>query len=459
MVKILSKVKNIHLVGIGGVGMSGLALLLKDKGFSVTGSDSHQGYQVEMLRADGIEVFIGHKKEQLSKDIQILGYSSAIAEDNPEIKEAKLRGIHILKRGELLAELCRDAKTIAVAGSHGKTTTTALLGYLLTSLGYKPTVFLGGLPLNYSRTAWWGSQHCLIEADESDGSFLYYDPWVSIITNIDNEHLDYYANSEEINQSFLKFALKTKDKVFGWGDDRQLAKIIDRVGGIKFGWGDSNQVQGRDFKFEGNCSCFDLFINRDFISSIKLPLVGEHNCRNALAVFAYLWYVKQDLKEAARVLEGFRGTKRRFQIKDQVEGITFIDDYAHHPTEIKALIKAASLLKPKRLLVIFQPHRYSRVKSLFNEFAGCFSGVDKLIVTDIYSAHEKAIEGVGAESLSQAISKGSKLKSRYIASNELIESVAGELQEGDLVLTLGAGDINSLIDKVIYEFKKNRARE
>lgn len=459
MAKILSKVKNIHLVGIGGVGMSGLALLLKDRGFSVTGSDSHQGYQVEMLRSEGIEVFIGHKKEQLSKAVQMLAYSSAIAEDNPEIGEAKERGIEILKRGQLLAELCRESKTIAVAGSHGKTTTTALLGYLLTSLGYEPTVFLGGLPLNYSRTAWWGSQHFLIEADESDGSFLYYDPWVSIITNIDNEHLDHYSNLQEINQSFLDFALKTKDKVFGWGDDQQLAKIINQVGGISFGWGDSNQVQGRNFKFETNRSCFDLFINQNFVSSIKLPLVGEHNCRNALAALAYLWYKDEDLKKAAGALEGFRGTKRRFQIKDQAEGgVTFIDDYAHHPTEIKAVIKAANLLNPRRLLVVFQPHRYSRVKLLFDEFAGCFSGVDRLIVTDIYSAHEAAIEGVDSESLTQAINKDSKLNARYIARNQLID-IARELQEGDLVLSLGAGDINSLIDKVIYEFKKNRARE
>ncbi len=457
MGEVLSKVKSIHLVGIGGVGMSGLALLLKDKGFVVSGSDCQEGYQIKKLRDEGISVFIGHHKDQVPVGVQMLGYSSAVHEDNPEIQEAKRRGIQIIKRGELLAELCRGSKTVAIAGSHGKTTTTALIGYLFTSLEFKPTVFLGGSPLNYTRDAWWGEQYCVIETDESDGTFLCYDPWISVITNIDCEHLDYYGTLEQINRSFLIFAQKTKGKAFGWGDQDSVAKIIDEVGGIKFGWGSFNQVQGRNFRFDHKYSCFDLFIKGDFITPVRIPLLGEHNCRNCLAALAVCWYLGEDLKRAAKIIEGFRGTKRRFQVKAEVAGVTFVDDYAHHPTEIKAVIKAARLLNPKRIFVILQPHRYSRVNLLFSEFFNCFADADKVVVTDIYSAHEPRIEGINAESLTLAVKKHSTLDVEYVAVEKLSQTIPEKLKEGDLVLALGAGDIYSRMDKVIYEFKKNRA--
>ncbi|MCF7908745.1 MAG: UDP-N-acetylmuramate--L-alanine ligase [Candidatus Omnitrophica bacterium] len=456
MDKILSKVKNIHLVGIGGVGMSGLALLLKAKGYSVSGSDLSSGYMIKVLREHGITVFLGHRKEQVSKDVQLLGYSSAVNESNPEIQEAMRRRIPILKRGKLLAELCRDKKTIAVAGSHGKTTTTAILGFLLTSLGYEPTVFLGGSSLNYSQGAWWGSEHCLIETDESDGSFLYYNPLVSIITNIDYEHIEYYRTAEALSDSFLDFAVNTKDKVFGWGDQESVSTIIDKTKGIKFGWGDSNHLQGRNFNFDGKHSCFDLFAGGSRIASVKLPLIGEYNCRNALAALAYLWYLDEDLKKASKILEDFRGTRRRFQLSAKVAGVTFIDDYAHHPTEIKAVIKAACLLKPRRLFVVLQPHRYSRVKALFKEFLTCFSDVDKLVVTDIYSASESPLEGITAQELTNQIGKHLPVELSYVPKAELAECIPEGLQDGDLVLSLGAGDINKLMLGVIDEFKKSR---
>lgn len=456
MDKILSKVKKIHLVGIGGIGMSGLALLLKEKGYVVSGSDSHDGYQIKMLKEQGIVVFIGHRKEQLSKDVQLLGYSSAVSESNPEIQKAIKHRIPILKRGRLLAELCQDYNTIAVAGSHGKTTTTAILSYLLTSLGRRPTVFLGGLPLNYSRRAWWGSEYCLIETDESDGSFLYYNPTVSIITNIDYEHIEYYKTPEALENSFLDFAVNTKDKVFGWGDQEKVSAIIDKTKGIKFGWGDSNHLQGRNLNFDGKYSCFDLFIKGKLVTSVRLPLVGEYNCRNSLAALAYLWYLDEDLEKASKILEGFRGTKRRFQLNTKVAGVTFIDDYAHHPTEIKAVIKAARLLKPKRLFVILQPHRYSRVKSLFNEFLTCFSDADKVVVTDIYGACEKNQQGVTAQELTRQISKHSSVELDYVRKSDLSQRISEELTAGDLVLALGAGDINKLMIGVIDEFKKSK---
>lgn len=457
MEEILSRVKNIYLVGIGGVGMSGLALLLKERGFNISGSDSQESVYTKILKEKGIKVSIGHKREHITSDIHILAYSSAVKDDNVEILEAKKKTIPILKRGELLAELSRNKKTIAIAGSHGKTTTTSLLSYLLTSLGYKPAVFLGGLPLNYSLGAWWGEDYFVIETDESDGSFLYYNPWTSIITNIDYEHLDYHKTIEKLRLSFLKFASQTKDKVFGWGDQPFVSEIINKVGGISFGWGEENLVRAVNLKFKENFSYFDLLLEGKFITSVKTPLLGEHNCLNTLAAFAFFSYLGEDLEKVTQLLENFKGTKRRFQIKEKVCGVTFIDDYAHHPTEIKAVLDAAYLLKPKRIFVIFQPHRFSRVKLLFGEFLKCFSQAHKIVVTDIYSAHEKDIEGISSLKLSQEMNKINPKKAEYIPAEQLSERIPSYLKEGDLVLALGAGNINILMEKVIDEFKKNRA--
>jgi len=453
---LLSKVKNIHLIGIGGVGMSGLALLLKDRGFKVKGSDQKESANVKMLRAQGIEVFIGHRKEQIGVDTDILGYSSAIGEENLEILQARKRGINIFKRAELLAELCKGKKTIAISGSHGKTTTTSLLGYLLTSLEYKPAVFVGGLPLNYSQGAWWGDDYFVIEADESDGSFLHYAPWVSIITNIDKEHLDYYGDLKKLKESFLKFATKTKGKVFGCGDQPYILKILKEVSGVSFGLNDDNVVQGRDFNFDGEFNCFDLFIKGKKHISVKSPLLGKHNCLNVLAAFSFFHYLGEDLNKVADKLVSFKGTKRRFQVRDRVSGITFVDDYAHHPTEIKEVLSAARLIKPKRVFVVFQPHRFSRINLLQDDFYKCFNEADEVVVTDIYSAFEDKIEGISSESLIEGINQNFSGKVRYVSSDALFKEIPSLIKEGDLVIALGAGNINTLMDKVVDEFKKNR---
>ena len=445
---LLSKVKNVYLVGIGGIGMSGLALLLKDRGFKVRGSDENNSANVKMLRSEGIEVFIGHSKEQISDDTDILGYSSAIGEENPEIVQAKKRGVNIFKRAKLLAELCQGRKTIAISGSHGKTTTTALLGYLLTVLGYKPAVFVGGLPLNYSRGAWWGDNYFVIEADESDGSFLEFNPWVSIITNIDSEHLDYYGNIESLQKSFLEFAKNTRDKVIGWGDQPYLANLISEVGGISFGWEEGNLLRGVNFKFDSGFSCFDLYIKEKFILSAKIPLIGKHNCLNVLAVFAFFHYLDADLEKVNQALLGFKGTRRRLESKGKIKGITFIDDYAHHPSEIKAVLSAVGLLEYKRLVVVFQPHRFSRVNSLRKEFLNCFSAADYLIISDIYAASEENTSGIDVKELAEQISKHILGKVEYIPKNNLVATVPSRLKDGDLALGVGAGDINSIMEEI-----------
>ncbi len=454
MEKILSGLNRIHLIGIGGVGMSGLAFLLKDKGFEVSGSDKQDSQNIQMLKSNDIKVFIGHNRKQVASNTQIVGYSSAIKKDNPEMIEAQKRGIRILQRGKLLAEICRNKKTIAVAGSHGKTTTTSLLGYLLTSLGYKPTVFLGGVPLNYTQGAWWGDEYFVMETDESDGSFLHYDPWVSLITNVDSEHLDYFKKFDNLKKGFLEFSRKTKEKIIACGDDPFLDKIVGRYNGISFGWKENNLVQGKNFSFQKGYSCFDLCVNGKFIMNIKTPLIGEHNCLNTLAALSFFYFLGEDFKKVNFALKNFKGTKRRFQIKAKVKGVTFIDDYAHHPTEIKAVLKAARLLAPRRLLVVFQPHRFSRMSLLYKEFLGCFSDADRVFITEVYSASEENKFGIKmSEFCNTAVKKGGKFQ--YVACRQLCKIVPFCFRKGDIVLILGAGDINLLMDKVVQLFKNN----
>lgn len=458
MDKVLSNIKNIHLIGIGGIGMSGLAILLKDKGYNVKGSDIGESDITKMLKNEGIEVSVGHKKENITDDTHLVCYSSAIKDDNSEMVEAKKRGINILQRGKLLGLISWDKKTIAVSGSHGKTTTTSLIGYVLTSLGFGPTVFVGGLPLNYTRNAWWGEEYFVIEADESDGSFLYYNPWVSVITNIDYEHLDYYKNIDNLKTSFLQFAYQVKGTVIGCGDDPLVRDILRKVNGISYGFGKDNVIRADNFYFDGEFSCFDFLSEQKFISQIKIPLLGKHNALNAIAVLAFLKYMGQDLTKAIEMFKYFKGTKRRFQIKKKIGGITFVDDYAHHPTEIEAVLKAARYLNPKRVFVIFQPHRPSRVEYLYKQFAQSFSYADELVVTDIYSAQEKQILGVNAKTLAEEIGRIFKGKITHIPKERLVAEVPNYIKEGDLVLGLGAGDINTIMEQIVNEFESSRVK-
>nr|MBP7088823.1 UDP-N-acetylmuramate--L-alanine ligase [Candidatus Omnitrophota bacterium] len=403
-------------------------------------------------------VFIGHNRKNLPLDTDLVGYSSAIKEDNPEIIEAKKRGLAILNKGKLLAKLCEDNKMIAVSGSHGKTTTTSLIGYVLTSLGYKPTVFLGGISLNYLQGAWWGKDYFVIETDESDGSFLDYKPYFSLITNIDREHLDNYRTMKSLEGSFLKFARQTKEKVFGWGDQDRVRKIISQVKGLSFGMGKHNSFRALNFRYDKNHSIFDLYIKDKFVMTVTIPLLGQHNCLNTLGALAFFDYIGEDLQKINKILINFKGTKRRFQIKAEIDGVTFVDDYAHHPTEIKSVLNAARLKEAKRIIVIFQPHRFSRVKILAKEFSKCFQEADFLIVTDIYSAHEKEIRGINTKELVKQIGNNFSGQLHYIEANRLSKEVPSYCQPGDLVLALGAGNINILMEEVVNEFKKNRCQ-
>jgi len=452
MEEILSAVKRIHLIGIGGIGMSGLALLLCEKGYCVTGSDIAESPLIEHLKTKGVTVFRGHTQSNI-EDTDLVCYSSAINQDNPELRAACKAHVPILPRAKLLSFISRGKNTIAISGSHGKTTTSALLGYMLHSLGHNPTVFIGGIPVNYDTHAWWGSDYCVIEADESDGSFLYYDPEVSIITNIDKEHLDFYKDVNTLHEAFGEFARRAKKLVITCGDDEDVMRLLGDVHTLTYGVASHNKVRAENLHFDGKFMNFDLVIDK-MRQHVKSPLLGEHNVLNVLAVLSFIFYQQVDLEEAIRVLRNFRGIKRRFEVKAIVEGVTFMDDYAHHPAEIRAVLRALKGLGHERIVAVFQPHRFSRVQALADEFSRCFYDADYLVVTDIYAAGEEPIPGIGADSLYHEIKKEFKGIIEYVPTKKLAQRVAEVTQRGDLVVGLGAGTINKTIDDAARRFKR-----
>jgi UDP-N-acetylmuramate--alanine ligase len=457
MKEILSKIKRVHLVGIGGVGMSGLAVLLKDKGYVVTGSDIKDSFYLRKLKDLGIEIYIGHRRENIN-NAELVCFSSAIKEDNIEILEAKRWGLPLVRRAQLLGAISSDKQIVAVSGSHGKTTISSLLAYTLSSLGYKPAAFIGAQPLNYESLAWWGPRFFVIEADESDASFLYYSPWISIITNIDKEHLDFYQDMEALKEAFLKFALLSQELTIGCGDDPNVVYILGKVPSLSYGFSQHNLVRAENIYFQNGLTYFDLIVEQTRFKKVTLPLLGEHNVLNSLAVVSLFSYLKEDINRVIACLEHFKGTKRRFQIKEKVGNITFVDDYAHHPTEIKMTLKAARYLQPKRLVVIFQPHRFSRTKLLWKEFGACFSLCDCLILTDIYSAGESRPVGFKESILWEELKANFEGDLFYFSKDTLSREVPSLLEEGDLVLGLGAGDINLLLDEVIIHLRQSRIK-
>ncbi len=446
----LNTIKRIHLVGIGGVGMTALALLLRDRGFTVSGSDIKESRNTKMLKEKSFLVHIGHRKENIH-DAQLLCYSSAIKEDNVEILEATNKGIKVVKRAELLSWISWDDKNIVISGSHGKTTTSALAAFVLTSLGYNPNVFIGGVALDFGKSAWSGDGLFVIEADESDGSFLCYNSWVSVVTNIDYEHLDYYKDFGSLLDSFHKFILKAKSLAIGWGDDSNVVSLMRGIPSCLCGLGKHNDVRGENIRLFRNLTVFDFYFKDRKFSNIELSLVGEHNVLNALAVIALCGHLGIDIDKVIPLLKRFKGTYRRFQIKANVGGVSFVDDYAHHPREIEVTLKAAKQFFKRRLVVVFQPHRYSRVKLLYKKFAQCFYFCDYLIVTDIYAAGEPLEGNISGELLAAEI-KNSFKNTVYIPKEELPKKVSFLLQEGDVVIGLGAGDINIVMDSIVKEF-------
>ncbi|CAG37626.1 UDP-N-acetylmuramate--L-alanine ligase [Desulfotalea psychrophila] len=439
---------HIHFVGIGGIGMSGIAELLLHLGYSVSGSDLRSSATTKRLQDLGATIYEGHQAASCA-GASVVVTSSAVAEDNPEVVQAREDKIPVIPRAEMLAELMR-LKTfgIAVAGSHGKTSTTSLIGCLLSQTGFDPTIVVGGKVDSFGGNAKLGEGDFLVaEADESDGSFLKLSPVLEVVTNIDLEHLDYYTDIEHIKETFLSFI----DKIPFYGaaivclDDENVAAILPQVQKrlITYGLTPQADVSADNLRFAAGRSTFRVRAAGEVLGEISVFPSGTHNVYNALAAVAIGLELEIPFGKIATALASFGGVQRRMQHKGEGKGITVIDDYAHHPTEIRASLKAIKETWPeKRLVVLFQPHRYSRTQALFEEFKTCFHQADCLIMTDIYEASESPIEGVSTEILLEAIKAHGQRYTRHIPEiASLATEVMPNLREGDLVVTLGAGNI------------------
>ena len=444
------RIRNAHFVGIGGVGMCGIAELLQRQGYRVSGSDLRDGSNVTHLRGLGVEIHIGHAATNVG-DAQVVVYSSAIRPDNPEIRCALERSIPVIERAEMLAEIMRLQDGIAVAGSHGKTTTTSLIAHVLDAAGLDPTAVIGGRVMDGGASgARLGQGDLLVaEADESDGSFLRLSPVVAVVTHIDPEHLDHYGSFEALERAFVDFA----NRVPFWGlcvlcvDHPGVRNILPRVyrRRLTYGFSSRADLTAVDVEVEHFAMHFRVLDRGRELGSIDLPLPGRHNVANALAALAVALELDVPFERAAAALASFRGVERRFERKGRADGVEVIDDYAHHPTELRATLRAARELHSGRIVAVFQPHRYTRTRDCLDDFASAFDDSDLLIVSSIYAAGDPPIAGVSGEGLAEAVRAHGHPDVRFVAElDRIAEELPGELRDGDLLLTLGAGDVCEL---------------
>jgi len=443
----------LHFTGIGGIGMSGLAEVCLAAGCRVSGSDLKLSAITERLSRLGARIAEGHAVENLG-DAQTLVVTSAAAEDNPEVAEARRRGLPILRRGELLAELMRHKSGVAVGGSHGKTSTTGMLACAALEAGLDPTVIVGGrMPeLDGSNARYGLGPHLIAESDESDGSFLELAPVWSVITNVDREHLDHWHDLDGVKRAFVTFANRTAfyGAVVACADNPMVEEILPSVRRRVLRYGRSPSAALRIASESSGAEGSDFVLLRDGreAGEFHLAVLGRHNVLNATAALGVAMEMGIGMEAARAGLAKFRGVARRMETKGHAAGITVVDDYGHHPTEIRATLAALRLLKPSRLLVLFQPHRYTRTQALGDEFAGCFRDADIVWVTDIYAASEAPIPGVTGASLA------SRAGARFAGPlDEGIRQVAAEARPGDLVLTLGAGSVTGAGPRILDEVK------
>ncbi len=443
----------VHFIGIGGIGMSGIAEVLHNLGHRVQGSDQSDGANVQRLRAKGIEVLVGHKADNLC-DAEVVVVSTAIRKDNPELVAAREKLLPIVRRAEMLAELMRFRNAIAIGGTHGKTTTTSMVAALLDAGGLDPTVINGGIINAYGTNARMGEgEWMVVEADESDGTFLKLPAEVAIVTNIDPEHLDHYGNFDAVRAAFRQFVENVP--FYGFGvmclDHPEVQALVGRIEDrkvITYGENPQADVRYSNVRLEGTHSIFDVEIRRRRtgrvfnFKDLRLPMPGRHNVANACAAIAVA--NRLDIPEEAirKGLSSFGGVKRRFTLTGTWNGVQVFDDYGHHPVEIKAVLKAAREACQGRIIAVHQPHRYSRLSSLFEDFANGFNDADTLLLAPVYAAGEDPIEGATAEALVERIRAGGHRDARYLpSSDQLAPIVAGIAQPGDFVILLGAGNI------------------
>jgi UDP-N-acetylmuramate--alanine ligase len=458
------RVRHVHFIGVGGIGMSGLAEILRTLEFDVSGSDMREGENTRRLQRIGVRVDIGHREENV-EGADVVVYTSAVDGQNPEVQRAKVLGIPVIPRAEMLSELMRVKYGIAIAGSHGKTTTTSLVATVLRAAGLDPTVVVGGRMAALGSNARLGAGDLLVaEADESDGSFLRLQATIAVVTNIDPEHLDFYETHEALKEAFVAFI----EKVPFYGlsvlclDHPHVQDILPRVRRRHVTYGLSPQAtySARQINFRGLRTSFLAFRRGEALGEFTVRMPGQHNVLNTLAAIAVADELELPLDVVKEALATFDGVARRFSIVGEPEGITLVDDYGHHPAEIEATLSAARGAFSSRILVAFQPHRFSRTSHLFDDFTRAFNQADMLFVTDIYAAGEAPIAGITGQSLADGISLHGHHQVRYVSDKAALASeLARAARPGDVVIALGAGDINRILPLVEAEISTRAQRD
>ncbi len=455
----INKKQLIHIIGIGGIGMSGIAEILNGLGYSVQGSDLSLNSNILRLRARKIKVFIGHSQKNI-KDVNLVIYSSAIKQSNIELKFAKSKSVPSIPRSNILAQLVSLKKTIAVSGSHGKTTTTSLIASVLSKSNYRPTIINGGIINEYGTNTRLGSgKWMVVEADESDSTFLKLSSTISVITNIDKEHLDHYKSFSNLKKSFNKFI--TQVPFYGCAivcnDNEHIRKIISNITTtkiIKYGFNNKNDIRATNIRIKDNKTIFDIFIKDEYkkikkYKNFSIPLVGKYNILNALATIAVTTQIGLKISQIKKAIGLFKGVDRRLTHVGTVRNVEIIDDYAHHPTEIKNVLMGIKESRPSNnLIAVFQPHRFSRIVSLKKEFSAAFSSSDYVLVSEVYSAGEKKPRNFNLDDLIKNISYRSKTKSSIYIDHNSILDLLDQFSGKKTIIFLGAGSIT----KWAYDF-------
>lgn len=445
---VFERYRTIHFVGIGGIGMSGIAEVLNNLGYEVTGSDLKESDTIIRLRSLGIRVAVGHRPENID-DAHVVVISSAVNAENPEVRAAQSRSIPVIPRAEMLAELGRLKYGILVAGAHGKTTTTSLIATILSHGGIDPTIVIGGkLRATGSNARLGQGEFMVAEADESDGSFLKLSPTIAVVTNIDREHMDFFRSMDALKEAFVSFVNKVP--FYGLAilcsENPQIREILPFIHRRYITYGFSHDADIRTLKIEteGLATSFDVVLKGQTMGRFTVPLPGRHNVLNALAAIAAAAELKIDVRRIKEALRGFSGIQRRFEFKGEAGGVKVFDDYGHHPAEVRATLKAARDSfsgGSGRLAVLFQPHRYTRTRDLLEEFAASFDDADLLFLLDIYAAGEQPIEGVSAGAVARAMMERGREAVHLPDREVLLQTLIRALRPGDVLVTLGAGDV------------------
>jgi UDP-N-acetylmuramate--alanine ligase len=468
-VNVLGKTRRIHFVGIGGIGMSGIAELLANLGYRVSGSDEKAGETTERLASLGVAISVGHRAENVG-EVDVVVFSSAVRADNPELVVARDRRVPVIPRAELLGELMRLRFGIAVAGAHGKTSTTSMVALVLDHAGLDPTAVIGGRLSAFGSNARLGhGAYMVAEADESDRSFLKLYPSIAVMTNIDREHMEAYGSFADLQSAFVEFANKVPfyGCVVACADDAELMSLRPRFTRRVVTYGltrDDVDVTAGDVSLEGFGSVCTVRRRPAgggayaTLGELKLQVPGRHSVQNALAAVAVGLELDVPFADIAAGLAAFQGAERRFQHVGEVNGIRVVDDYGHHPTEIAAVLAAGRAARPARIVVAFQPHRYTRTRDLMREFGLALAGADEVVLTDIYAASEDPLPGITVEALAAAANTSRAIPVRVVANvTDVPEAIAGLARPGDLVITLGAGSIGSVATRVLEAVRQRHA--